>query len=93
MDAVEIVDSLGKCENCGRLTSITEFADEDCADARWMCTCGHELTHTSFGYDKGDHGAKKVRWIGPDGNWTPTKPAEYFKLGKIEVMIRLGCTL
>jgi hypothetical protein len=87
MESLELVDSLGKCEKCGTVVSVTEFAGDGSMNAVWKCHCGQELTHTSFGYDKGESGAKKVRWIGKNLQWTSTKPTDGFDIGKTTVTI------
>jgi len=89
METLELVDSLGLCEHCGKLVSVTDYAGDDSGNAKWMCSCGKEVTHVSFGYDRGTSGAKKVKWVGPDGKWTDARPSEDFKLGKIQVIMKM----
>lgn len=62
-------------------------------NAKWLCKCGGELGHLSFGYDKATSGAKKVKWVGSDGKWTETEPKEDFKLGDMRVIIRMPAYL
>ncbi len=89
MEDLELLNSLGVCGRCNAIVSITDYAHGDSMDAKWMCRCGAELTHTEFGYDKGERGAKKIKWVGPDGKWTDTEPEEDFKLGEVDVVIRM----
>ena len=89
MEPLELVDSIGLCEHCGKLVSITDYAGDEGGNADWICMCGKPITHLSFGYDKGTTGAKRVKWVGPDGKWTNNRPTDDFKLGNILVIMRM----
>lgn len=88
MEKYERAEGLGLCEHCGALVSISDYAGDDAMNAKWLCgKCRGELSHLSFGFDKGARGAQKVRWVGPDGKWTDKKPTDDFQLGTIQVMV------
>jgi len=89
MEPLELVDSLGLCEHCGKLVSITDYAGDEGGNAKWICECGKPLTHLSFGYDKGTTGAKKIKWVGPNHKWTDTRPTDDFRLGNIQVIMKM----
>ncbi len=79
--------TLGLCEHCGMLVSMANMPD-DAMDAEWHCPkCSGILGHASFGFDKGTRGAKKIKWVGPDGRWTDEQPKDDFKLGDLYVCI------
>ena len=74
---------LGLCEHCGVIVTM-----EGCpTDGKWICSCGGELTHKSFGVT--ENGDKKIKWVGPDMKWVKEKPTENFKLkfGGLEMSI------
>jgi hypothetical protein len=80
------VETLGLCEHCGELLSFADMPAES-LNAPWVCPkCRSMLSHLSFGYATERGG--KVRWVGPDGKWAETKPAEAFDLGSWRVTIR-----
>lgn len=85
-----LLETLGLCEHCGVLVFISDYAGDDTMDAEWLCQCQGKLTHLSFGFDRGSSGARKVRWVGPDGKWVDEKPTEDFTLGDINVVIRVS---
>jgi hypothetical protein len=87
---IKLLAGLGLCEHCGTLVSVSDYAADESMNADWLCRCGKKLTHTSFGYDKGTEGAKKVRWVSPDRKWTDVKPAEDFQLGKVRVIRQMS---
>lgn len=89
MQPLELVDTLGLCEHCGKLISFTDYADDEGSNANWICMCGKPITHLSFGFDKGTAGAKKVKWVGPDGKWTNECPVDDFTLGNIQVVMKI----
>jgi hypothetical protein len=79
------IEGLGKCEHCGTLITIEGFPSE-AMDAEWHCpSCNKILTHKSFGYE--NEQGHKIRWVGPNGEWTEKKPTKNFRLGKWEVTI------
>ena len=80
------VASLGKCEQCGEIVCMKDMPIES-MNSKWLCLkCKSELSHHAFGYDKSSSGAKKIRWIGPDGNWCNKEPEKEFQLGRWNVV-------
>ena len=73
---------LGLCEHCGVIVTMEGRP----TDGKWICGCGKELTHKSFGVTGN---GEKIRWVGPDMKWHNEKPTENFKLkfGDSEVSI------
>ncbi len=80
------IDALGLCEHCNALVSMLNLP-ADSIDAIWRCSCGQEMSHLSFGFDKGGLGAKKVKWVGPGRVWVDQQPTQDFELGHIHVMV------
>jgi len=75
-----LLESLGKCEHCGRVLSIEGMPGES-IDAVWSCpTCKKELTHKSFGYEKVDGQFKRVKWVNKSKRWTTKRPTSDFVL-------------
>lgn len=76
------ITSLGLCEHCSALLTIEDLPG-DATGATWYCPqCKGHLTHSSFGYDRTEQGAKKIRWVGPNGIWVDQRPPEgEFTLG------------
>jgi hypothetical protein len=89
MESLELVDSLGICGSCQAVVSVTEYAGDESMNAKWLCRCRAPLTHEAFGYNKGTEGAKKVRWVGPDGTWTDKRPRRDFTLGNTHVVLKM----
>lgn len=81
---------LGLCEHCGVLISI-DGLPADSIDADWICACcGKVLSHLSFGYESSEEessGFKKVKWVGPDGQWVLEEPVRDFNLGNWSVQV------
>lgn len=78
--------ALGLCEHCGALLNMCTLP-ADAVNGEWRCpTCRGVLSHVSFGYDRPEKGAQKVRWVGPDGAWTDQKPVGEFQLGNLFVL-------
>jgi hypothetical protein len=83
-----LLAGLGRCEHCGTVFSIENLPAE-AMDAKWLCSnCEGELTDKSFGYEEVDGDWKKVKWVGPQGEWVSEKPTEDFELGRFFVIIR-----
>jgi len=81
------VETLGKCEHCGKIIGGEDYADSE-GDEVWHCKhCRGIVGHASFGYDKPVNGCKKVRWVGPGGEWVDKKPKEDFRIGSIQVTV------
>ena len=74
-----LMSGLGLCEHCGILVTVEMRP----VDGAWICVCGGELTHESFGYTQD---GQKTRWVGPDGEWINEKPTEDFKLGDLHIV-------
>lgn len=82
-----LLESLGLCEHCNVLISLEEMPAE-ALDAIWHCpSCNAKLTHCSFGYDRGLQDARKVKWVGSDGQWTDQKPSSDFGIGNWFVLV------
>ena len=64
---------LGLCECCGVVVTMEGRP----TDGKWICVCGEELTHESFGVTES---GEKIKWVGSDGEWHDEKPTEDFKL-------------
>jgi len=82
------MEVLGLCEHCNELLNLSNMP-LDAIDAKWACPnsdCGREITHLSFGYDSGGKNAKKVKWVGPKGQWVNEKPLSGFELQGIFVI-------
>lgn len=78
--------NLGLCEHCGTLISMDRMS-ADSMNADWKCPkCRGLITHVSFGYDRAEKGAKKVKWVGPDNQWVEKEPTEDFKIGDLNVL-------
>lgn len=81
---------LGKCEHCGQIISLEDYAGSE-GNETWHCKhCRKPIGHVSFGYDKPGAGCKKVRWIGPKGKWVSKKPTDSFTLGDLAVQVEIG---
>ncbi|MBU2037330.1 hypothetical protein KJ866_04005 [Patescibacteria group bacterium] len=80
------LEGLGLCEHCGALLSIDDMPG-DSIDADWACqSCEKILSHVSFGFEldetkKENTDFKKIKWVGPDGQWVSEKPVKDFDLG------------
>lgn len=86
LEKVVSLASLGLCEHCGVLLTMEEMPS-DAINAEWRCfKCNDVLSHRSFGYDRGEQGAQKVKWVGPNGEWTEEEPKDDFDLGNLFVM-------
>ena len=80
------IAALGRCEHCGTILNVSD-APADAMDAVWKCPkCKKEITGLSFGYDGNN---QKFRWVGPNGEWTRTKPKEDFNLGNLLVVVQM----
>jgi len=80
------IETLGLCEHCSELLTMDGMSAES-MNAPWVCPkCRGVLSHLSFGFASEQGG--KVRWVGPDGKWTETRPSEAFDLGSWRVIIR-----
>ena len=79
------VAALGLCEHCGVLLNMADMPS-DAMDVEWRCPkCDGVIGHLSFGFDRSEKGAKKVKWVGPAGEWQDEKPEEPFDLGNLRV--------
>ena len=64
---------LGLCEHCGVIVTMEGRPTEE----KWICVCGEELNHESFGVTES---GEKIKWVSPDMKWVKEKPTENFKL-------------
>ena len=73
---------LGLCEHCGVIVTMEGRP----TDEKWICVCGEELNHESFGVTES---GEKIKWVSPDMKWVKEKPTENFKLkfGGLEMSI------
>lgn len=80
------INALGKCEHCGDLANMEELP-MDAMDSKWKCTCGGELGPKSFGMKEKDGKWKRVRWVGPTGEWVEDLPIKGFTIGDLNVTV------
>lgn len=81
-----LLEALGLCEHCGALLTAHDMS-VDSMDADWACPkCSKVLTGKTFGYETTDGEPKRVRWVGPDRNWTGNRPSTEFVLGNWRIV-------
>ena len=86
MEPIQDQNAVGICEHCEGLVSFMDYAGGDSLNAQWMCgTCGKPLSHLSFGFNQGEGGAKKVRFVGPGKQWVSEIPDDTFMIGGITI--------
>lgn len=77
------IEFVGKCQWCGEPILLREMSP-DAAIGNVPCLrCQNLLTPAAFGHDESGH---KIRWIGPDGEWTETRPTGNFILSGVVVV-------
>ncbi len=81
------LENIGLCEHCGQLIAITDYTESEGSEV-WLCKhCGQVIGHSSFGFDQPETGCKKVRWVGPGGQWVDKKPDETFNIEDLTVFV------
>ncbi|MEI6040526.1 MAG: hypothetical protein WCP93_04225 [Candidatus Berkelbacteria bacterium] len=86
-EKIILVSNLGKCEHCGAIIAISDnqVNIESSAKPKTCPHCQQTLTEKSFGFDKVS--LQRTHWIGPDSNWTQTRPKKNFILGDYYICI------
>jgi len=81
-----LLATLGLCEHCGVLITISDLP-ADAMDGDWACPkCGKLLGGKTFGYEGEGRDCKKTRWVGPKRKWVSQKPTQEFTLGSWHII-------
>ncbi|KKQ16834.1 MAG: hypothetical protein US31_C0026G0008 [Berkelbacteria bacterium GW2011_GWA1_36_9] len=81
------LNTVGICEHCNTLLTLLDMQNSEIAKGEWHCpnpNCNGILGSLSFGYE--DKKSRQTKWVGTDGQWTSTRPTEYFYLGNWKIV-------